>query len=548
MLTKDNVEGMDEAALRKEVLIPLLTAMGFKDAYEYHGGAGEQGKDIVCWKPDELNTRQNLAIVAKATQMTGKAQANKGTAAEIQMQIRQCFGEAYTDPVSAEQQNVHRVWVVSNRRISKEAINAITSGVADPTRMHNVRFIDGDQLWELVEKHLPSSMWHFVKEVQKRANSIDSHYEPQITISGNQTTITLKEKFPGAAKEKPVKITTRFVDQEAARQFHTSLSRLQETGEPADIPASLIAGVDFPETMQAIFGAATHQQYSMRLLPIPNMNWVPTKLSLINEDGDNYICNFVRLNLANSGSMQATIISEDDNLPFSLTITFRFAERTSDFVFRPRLTRHDAVGMLDFLKLCRCLSKKPAFKMEDLRNGITFGSGIMSGDDLEPAGDGYITLIGMVADIQKKSGIQIVVPERDLTDEDIEAIQEVHEIVSEGQVAGTWDEGKATFQPDLATLESFVTHFADGRSVHLMLDAEETATLFGVQIPLGRVRQTLNSVRCANYDEVVRRYDELRSGTASITLHLVAGEDDTAVKVYLNWSKEPLAYPNSEAK
>jgi site-specific recombinase XerD len=153
MLGKDYFQRMNEADLRKEVLLPLLRAMGFKDVYEYHGGPGEKGKDIVCWKPDEVGNRENLALVVKATQITGKAQITKGTAGEVQTQIRQCFGSAYTDPISGEEEPVHRVWVVSNKTIHKEAVEAITSAIASPVLMRCVRFVDGDKLWDLVETH-----------------------------------------------------------------------------------------------------------------------------------------------------------------------------------------------------------------------------------------------------------------------------------------------------------------------------------------------------------------------------------------------------------
>src|SRR5579863_9192764 len=110
MLTKQHVEQMDEKELRKSVLIPLLRAMGYQDVYEYHGGAGEQGKDIVCWNITDLGNRANLAIVAKSKAITGKATVAKGTAGEIQTQIQQCFGSPFTDPVTGENEDVNRCW------------------------------------------------------------------------------------------------------------------------------------------------------------------------------------------------------------------------------------------------------------------------------------------------------------------------------------------------------------------------------------------------------------------------------------------------------
>jgi len=66
MLTRDSLRGMKEAQLKDEVAIPLLRAMGFKDVFSFHGGEGELGKDIVCWKLGDLDNRVNYAIVLKA--------------------------------------------------------------------------------------------------------------------------------------------------------------------------------------------------------------------------------------------------------------------------------------------------------------------------------------------------------------------------------------------------------------------------------------------------------------------------------------------------
>jgi hypothetical protein len=126
MLTRNYVETLKEADLRKVVLLPLLRAMGYQDVYEYHGGAGEQGKDIVCWKQDELGSRENLALVAKASQMTGKAQMNKGTAGEVQTQIRQCFGSSYRGCINKllDRQRVSRV------QISERTFRSLTKTAA----------------------------------------------------------------------------------------------------------------------------------------------------------------------------------------------------------------------------------------------------------------------------------------------------------------------------------------------------------------------------------------------------------------------------------
>ena len=112
---------MDEATLRRDVLIPRFKAMGFRDVFEYHGGAMEQGKDIVMWRDDPAGVRVNYAVVAKAKPVTGQA-TGSSSAAEVTFQIQQCLGQQYIDPAGAGQQSVHQCYVVCPHELKKEAL------------------------------------------------------------------------------------------------------------------------------------------------------------------------------------------------------------------------------------------------------------------------------------------------------------------------------------------------------------------------------------------------------------------------------------------
>lgn len=63
MITCERLLDMDEARLRRDVLVPLFREMGFRDVFEYHGQAMEQGKDIVT-RQTYTRIRDALANVA----------------------------------------------------------------------------------------------------------------------------------------------------------------------------------------------------------------------------------------------------------------------------------------------------------------------------------------------------------------------------------------------------------------------------------------------------------------------------------------------------
>ena len=119
MLTKQLIGQMKEDQLSREVLIPLFKAMGYRDVFYYHGGSGEQGKDIVFWESDKLETRKNYAVVVKSVNITGQAKSVKGAAGEVATQVQQAFGSEYLDPITTDPQQIHECFVVTNKAIKK---------------------------------------------------------------------------------------------------------------------------------------------------------------------------------------------------------------------------------------------------------------------------------------------------------------------------------------------------------------------------------------------------------------------------------------------
>ena len=144
-LTKFRLCNMKEAELRTDTLIPLFKAMGFRDVRHYHGGTGEQGRDIVMWWPGPLGDREYHAVVAKAAPISGQA-TGRGSAGEVFMQISQALGSTFTDPSDLATRIITRCLVVTPHAIRKEAAESIRSALGPKATEGVIRFIDGD--WE----------------------------------------------------------------------------------------------------------------------------------------------------------------------------------------------------------------------------------------------------------------------------------------------------------------------------------------------------------------------------------------------------------------
>src|SRR6266540_2789317 len=154
-VTQQELQNLSELELQREVLVPLFKAMGFRGVIVWGGGSLELGKDIVMWKPGELEQRLNYGVVVKATKISGKAAPVKSSANEVYFQIAQCFANPYIEISSTEERPIHRCWVVSSREITKEAMSAIKGQLRTNGLDRVTQFIDGDTLWDLIREYLP---------------------------------------------------------------------------------------------------------------------------------------------------------------------------------------------------------------------------------------------------------------------------------------------------------------------------------------------------------------------------------------------------------
>jgi len=537
MLTRSTIQKMNEAALRKEVLIPLLRAMDYKDVYEYHGGAGEQGKDIVCWKLGALEDRENLALVVKATQMSGKARVDKGTAGEVQTQIRQCFGKAYLDPVSNDEREVHHVWVVSNQKISKEAMDAIKSAVDDDKIMRYVKFVDGDNLWSLVKRYLPTSLLQHTEELQNIVRNADSHYIPQITVDGNTTSIFIKEKFAGASDEKPISIKTHFANSDAAGQFHSLFQDFAKTGKPVDVPLNLIRNIEMPDFLNELLGTDSFDLQSLQMFTANSHQGLPVKITITCDDGDSYVLHHVLLKPLYAGTEEATLISINQDIPCQIKIVMLLKTKESTFTIDP-LGVYNATLYYEYLKFRKCLSKKCGIHIETVENGIAVMKGRIQDKVGIPPSDGLVDLVEKLSEIQKRVKIPIVIPSRNFSQEEVQAILGVHEIVTAGRVEDTWENLKTEMHPDRDSLDRLLETFGSYPKYLMTIERDEDINILDVEINLGTARYSFYGVKLANIEDIRMRYDDILQNKEVVDLLFLPDGEAKVVTEYSKWLPE----------
>lgn len=145
---------LSEKELRETVLMPLLTRMAYQAVTLRHGSQ-ERGKDIICFKQDQLGDREYLAVVAKAVDLNGSVSSSDGLR-EVLHQINQCFDTPCEDLFGMHKISVDRVWVMT----SKNIVSGAEDSVFDSLKKNNLdkvtRFIPGQRLAELIDEYYPA--------------------------------------------------------------------------------------------------------------------------------------------------------------------------------------------------------------------------------------------------------------------------------------------------------------------------------------------------------------------------------------------------------
>ena len=145
---------LSEKDLRETVLMPLLSRMGFQAVTLRHGSR-ERGKDIICFKPDQLGRREYLAVVAKATDLNGSVSSSDGLR-EVLHQINQCFDTHCEDLFGMHEIQIDRVWVVTSKKIVPGAEDSVFDSLKKNNLDKVTRFIPGQRLAELIDEYHPA--------------------------------------------------------------------------------------------------------------------------------------------------------------------------------------------------------------------------------------------------------------------------------------------------------------------------------------------------------------------------------------------------------
>lgn len=145
------LQNLSEYELTNSVLIPLLKELNHSRV-EYFGGPTEQGKDIICWREDELGEVELCVAQVKKFKPT-LAAGSSTSFSEVVTQISQCF-EKKLPHISSQEYLPSQVYFITPFVIDTKTLQSRLEGY-QALKTKRLRIIDGAKLVSLLQARLP---------------------------------------------------------------------------------------------------------------------------------------------------------------------------------------------------------------------------------------------------------------------------------------------------------------------------------------------------------------------------------------------------------
>ena len=499
----DSIASLKEDQLRKEVLIPLFTKMGFQDVYEYHGGSLEQGKDVVMWKQEGMRERVNYGVVVKAQKISGKV-TSRSSAGEVLLQISQCFNSPYKDPITGGSRSVDRCYVICSKQITKEALNAMSGTLASQNLDKVTDFIRGAKLRELVAQYLPwKDTIDRLKEIGHSLSEMDSPFRFVPTVEDGKVQVAVHAKSTDQA---PLTVKTVFSipDDEDGMKIREQIKSHFETGAPLIIPKPYLKEFQMPESIMELMGQSSHEPQELRVTPNKEERALPAKLKVELDNGSLTVLDYVEFDCTQAGTEEATFSNERQGMPW--VFAFRLHPKTGHVGLEYRINYAGPVKrVLEGLHFQKALHAAGQFCIEHADTGIEIARvPTMAGEGGAPDTP-WITLVERLYLIQTKTEQPLSIPERDIDDQEVSEILMVADLLEKGSLEIPAD--SVTFGLVPIDAPDLFRKVEESKCFPFAIKRHEQKRILDTVVPIGVVEYSCERVTI-NEDELQRAKKE----------------------------------------
>lgn len=533
--TREQFDKMKEAQLQKDILIPLFREMNYKGITLLQGN-GELGKDIVMWKPGDLEERVNYAVVAKAKKITGKAAGNS-TAANVRFQIEQAFANPYLDPVTGETEEIHRCFVVTNKEILPTTRQAIENILRANNINKIVKFINGNDLWDLVEKHLSErAVWNKLSEAKRVMDNADPDWRMTGRITAEGISLSPEPKDPEAAKQNPPQssLRFRFPDTPEGRAKREEFDRYIKTGSELKITKEYIEQHEMPEFMKKFLAPILESNYEITTGTLPTLNDIMVvRIEFKCDDGETSSFEYIPLLKIQGGSEEITLSNVNQKVPWKFELIHNFETAETNVKFTLRYDNVNVKRVLEGVRFWAALAKGGKLKVEHWESGFQLSHGKISQGAFPAPPPLWMYMLERLLFIQEKLVKPFVIPKEGVSFQEAQVIYETAYKLEFGKM----EPSDITLNIEREGAKDILNWFESGKPYFARLEQQDSIIeILGSVISLGPVRIEIHDGYLSEADlAALRQTIEAAAPEDAVNIRFESSEKRPIIVTYANW-------------
>lgn len=168
-----HLQAMFEDCLTKEIIVPLLSAIGFEGIRIEHGPA-ERGKDLLFWRQDPFGGKEWYACQVKGPGLTGSA-AGSDSLRTVINQLQQACDTPFCD-TDGNEIFVSKCLLITSSVLSPSARESVMGLLAKQRAALFTRIVDAPELVSLIKAYKPSLLMPWEENLSNYCHRLEETF------------------------------------------------------------------------------------------------------------------------------------------------------------------------------------------------------------------------------------------------------------------------------------------------------------------------------------------------------------------------------------
>ena len=346
-------------------------------------------------------------------------------------------------------------------------------------------------LFSLVEKHLPEQdVFEKLSEVKK---SLDEQMKdtPYKIIADSDGKLSLVGKYEKAHEEMPFIINSTFKFDTKTNEGKEALLKLEDhfkKGSPVEIEGKHIESINFPEFLPDFLKPPkVNEKTKLILIPNRSESFIPFKVERKLHSGEVIGLDRVDMQIVQPGLEETTLKNDKQDVPWQFTFVINSKKRSLNFNFTYKFFGYNVRQHLLGLKYYEASLKDGTTRIFNADTNIKFidsktkiiGKGHKNGEFSYT-----IKILESLVLIQETFNIDISIPDRHISEEEIQNIFEVVLIIKTGKAWVSFSDVTLFIPIDEAVKTK--EQFKEQKESSLFGNQEHIVDILGNEINIGK--------------------------------------------------------------